>query len=85
MKPTSRFSTNFASGGNLAFLIVVVASYVSAATALIYSQRPLPAWEVVVLVGAGGAYLLVGTYGFDICRRAGTRRAACGRIFSIKL
>ena len=53
MKPTSRFSINFASGGNLAFLIVVVASYISAATALTYSQRSLPAWEVVVLVGAG--------------------------------
>src|SRR3989440_613971 len=76
MKPTSRFSINLARGGNLAFLIVVVASYVSAATALVYSQRSLSAWEVVVLVGAGAAYLLVGTYGFNVCRRAGTRRAA---------
>jgi signal transduction histidine kinase len=76
VNPTSRFSASLAGGGNLAFLIVVVASYVSAATALIYSRSSLPGWEVAALAGAGGAYLLVGTYGFNACRRAGTRRAA---------
>src|ERR1051326_6021894 len=76
VNPTSRFSASLAGGGNLAFLIVVVASYVSAATALIYSRSSLPGWEIAALAGAGGAYLLVGTYGFDACRRAGTRRAA---------
>jgi signal transduction histidine kinase len=76
VRPASRFSTSLSRGGDLAFLIVVVASYISAATALVHSQRRLSAWELAVLVDAGGAYLLVGTYGFALCRRAGTRGAA---------
>lgn len=56
------------SSGNLAFVIVVAASYLSAGTALVFSQRPLPAWEVMLLIAAAAAYLLVGTYGFNYCR-----------------
>jgi signal transduction histidine kinase len=67
-----RNSTGFFSSGNVAFVIVVCASYASAAAALIYTRRPLPAWEIAVLIAAGVAYLIVGTYGFAICRRSGS-------------
>src|SRR6185436_9600377 len=67
-KPSNK--TSFFSSGNIAFLIVVCASYASATTAVIYSRRPVPAWEAGVLVAVGAAYLVVGTYGFAICRRS---------------
>ena len=54
--------------GNLAFVIVVCASYVSAIAAIIYSRRPVPPWEATVLVTLGIAYLLLGTYGFTQVR-----------------
>jgi signal transduction histidine kinase len=60
----------FFSSGNMAFLIVVCASYASTISALIYLRRPVPAWEITVLVSAGIAYLLTGTYGFSRCRRS---------------
>lgn len=37
---------------NIAFVLVVCASYTSVAAALIYSRRSLPAWEVGVFVAA---------------------------------
>jgi signal transduction histidine kinase len=67
---------NLASSGNLAFVIVVLASYLSATSALIYSRRSLSALEIGVLIAAGLAYLVVGTYGFNIARQLGTRRTA---------
>lgn len=67
-EPPNKIS--FFSSGNTAFLIVVGASYASATTAIIYSRRPVPAWEAMVLVVVGTAYLVVGTYGFAICRRS---------------
>ena len=67
-KPPNK--TSFFSSGNIAFLIVVCASYASATTAIIYSRRPVPAWEAAVLVSVGMAYIVVGTYGFAICRRS---------------
>ena len=67
---------NLASSGNLAFVIVVLASYLSATSALIYSRRSLSALEIGVLIAAGLAYLVVGTYGFTIARQSRTRRAA---------
>src|SRR6267378_7543938 len=68
--------TKLLSSGNIAFVIVVCASYASATAALIYTRRSLPAWEVGVLVAAAVAYLLVGTYGFMRCRRSGSRVGA---------
>lgn len=56
--------------GNIAFVIVVAAAYLSATTALIYARRSLPAWEIAVLIAAACAYLLVGTFGFSWCRRS---------------
>ncbi len=76
--------TRFFSSGNIAFVIVVCASYASATTAIIYSRRPVPAWEGAVLVAAGAAYLVVGTYGFAICRRSGSLLAA-GSYFVVQL
>src|SRR4029434_3269864 len=69
-KPPNKAS--FFSSGNIAFVIVVCASYASATTAIIYSRRPVTAWEAAVLVALGAAYLVVGTYGFAICRRSGS-------------
>src|SRR5215510_8357385 len=62
--------------GNLAFVIVVAASYLSTVTALVYLRRAVPAWEVSVLIAAAAAYLIVGTYGFSLCRRSSNRRSA---------
>src|SRR6185295_6028301 len=67
-KPPSK--TSFFNSGNIAFVIVVGASYASATTAIIYSRRPVSAWEAAVLLAVGAAYLVVGTYGFAICRRS---------------
>ena len=72
MNSSSSNSLKFFSSGNIAFVIVVGASYASATTAIVYSRRPVPAWEAVVLVMLGSAYLVMGTYGFAICRRAGS-------------
>ncbi len=55
---------------NIAFVVVVCTTYASAAPWFIYTRRSLPAWEVAVLVAAGAAYLVVGTYGFTFCRRS---------------
>jgi len=69
-------SYSLVSSGNVAFAIVVCASYASAFTALAYARRTPPTWEVAVLIAAGTAYLAVGTYGFTICRRIGSVLAA---------
>jgi signal transduction histidine kinase len=67
-----RHKAKFFSSANIAFVIVVGASYASATTAIIYSRRPVTAREAAVLVGLGAAYLVVGTHGFAICRRSGS-------------
>ena len=72
MNSKPRHELKFFSSANVAFVIVVGASYASATTAIIYSRRPVPAWEAAVLVALGAAYLVVGTYGFAICRRSGS-------------
>jgi len=69
-KPPKVFSS-----ANIAFVIVVFTTYASAAPWLIYTGRSLPAWKVAVLVTAGAAYLVVGTYGFAFCRRSESRLA----------
>jgi signal transduction histidine kinase len=82
----SRASTSFRlfSSGNVAFVIVVSAAYLSAITALIYSHRSLPLGQVWVLIGGGAAYLVIGTHGFTICRRSGSLLAAVA-YFAIQL
>jgi hypothetical protein len=66
----------FLSSGNVAFVVVVLASYASTTAALIYSRRPIALWEIVVLLAGATAYLIVGTYGFSICRRSESKLAA---------
>ncbi len=70
MNSRIRHSFNFLSSGNIAFILVVCASYASATTALIYSRRSLPFWEIVALVSVAAGYLAVGTYGFAVFRRS---------------
>lgn len=70
--------------GNLAFVIVVGASYLSATTTMVYSRRAVPVWELAVLIAAASAYLIVGTYGFALCRRSRNRRSA-GVYFIVQL
>ena len=72
MNPKPPDKTSFFSSGNIAFVIVVCASYASATTAIFYSRRPVPAWEAAVLVFVSVAYIVVGTYGFAVCRRSGS-------------
>ena len=72
------------SSGNLAFVIVVAASYLSAITTLVYARRAVPVWEIVVLITAALAYLILGTYGFAMCRRSANRRMA-GVYFIVQL
>src|ERR1700682_3148404 len=84
MNSRVRKSFNLFSSGNIAFVIVVCAAYLSAITALIYSRRYLPLWQVAVLIGAGVAYLVIGTYGFTICRRTGSLLAAVA-YFAVQL
>jgi signal transduction histidine kinase len=84
MDSQPRKSFSLVSSGNVAFVIVVCAAYASAITALVYSRRSLPAWEVAALIGAGIAYLLIGTYGFTICRRSGSLVGA-GSYFVVQL
>ena len=63
-------SFRFFGSGNIAFLLVVCASYASATTALIYSGKPVPAWEVVALIVIAMMYLVIGTFGFAQIRRS---------------
>ena len=63
----------FTSSGNIAFVIVVSASYLSAITALVYGRRSVPRWELAIMISAGIAYLVIGTYGFAFCRRSSKR------------
>jgi len=56
--------------GNLAFMIVVCASYASGIAAIIYSHRPVSAVEAAVLLTLGVVYLFVGTYGFTRVRQS---------------
>lgn len=62
--------TKLFSSGNIAFAIVVCASYASGIAAIIYSHRPVSRWEAVVLLTLGVVYLLVGTYGFTRARES---------------
>jgi signal transduction histidine kinase len=73
MTPEVRRHTKFFSSGNIAFVLVVCASYASATAAMVYSRRAVPAWEVGILLLIGAAYLVVGTYGFARCRLSQSR------------
>jgi signal transduction histidine kinase len=56
--------------GNIAFAIVVCASYASGTAAIFYSHRPVTRVEGAVLLTLGIAYLFVGTYGFTRVRQS---------------
>jgi len=70
--------------GNIAFAIVVCASYASGTAAIFYSHRPVSRFEAAVLLTLGIAYLFVGTYGFT---RARESRSLLARVvyFAIQL
>src|SRR5215472_17122016 len=64
----TEFRGKLFTSGNLAFVIVVCASYASATAAIIYSRRPVSAWGAVFLLILGAAYLIIGTYAFTRVR-----------------
>jgi signal transduction histidine kinase len=68
----------FFTSGNIAFVLVVCASYASATAAIIYSRRTVPAWEAAVLLTLGVAYLFTGTYGFTRLRYSRSLLARAG-------
>jgi len=76
VKSNSR--TKLFSTGDIAFVIVVCSSYASTIAALIYLHRPVPAWEIAVLVITGLAYLVIGTYGFAASRRSESKLVRVG-------
>jgi len=61
---------NLFTSGNIAFAIVVCASYASGTAAIFYSHRPVSRFEAAVLLTLGIAYLFVGTYGFTRVRES---------------
>jgi signal transduction histidine kinase len=64
------------SSGNIAFAIVVCASYASGTAAMFYSHRPVTRFEAAVLLTLGIAYLFAGTYGFTRVRESRSVLAA---------
>jgi len=62
--------------GDLGFIAVVIAAYLSALTALSYVGRFFTWQTIVTLVAASVAYLIVGVAGFGYCRRSGSPRSA---------
>ena len=81
---TNEFRSKLFTSGNLAFVIVVCASYASAIAAIIYSRRPVPAWEIAVLLTLAFLYLSVGTYGFARVRYSRSLLASLG-YFALQL
>ncbi len=70
MNVKARYTFKLFSSGNIAFVLVVCASYASATTALIYSRRPIPLWEIAALITVAALYLVLGTYGFSVFRHS---------------
>jgi len=58
------------SSGNIAFAIVVCASYASGIAAILYSHRPVSRLEAAVLLTLAVVYLFIGTYGFTRVRES---------------
>ena len=71
MNSRVRKSFSLFSSGSIAFVIVVCASFASATTAMIYARRPVPAWEIAVLI-AGGAAAVHGPGNTLVLRRRTT-------------
>jgi len=61
---------------DIAFVLIVAASYLSTAVVLVYS--PMRPWtpKLAPAVVVGAAYLVNGIYGFAICRRNGSFKTA---------
>ena len=73
MEPAGNSSgrTKLFSSGNLAFVLVVGASYASGIAAIFYSHRLVfSRWEAAVLLTLAVAYLFAGTYGFTRVRES---------------
>lgn len=63
------------SSGNLAFVLVVLAAYASAATSLIYSGQAVPTLNVAAFIIAAVLYLSIGVVGFNRTRESGDQRS----------
>jgi len=73
MNSRPRDNLSLFSSGNIAFVLVVCASYASATAALIYSHRSIAPWEILLLILVAAIYLVLGTYGFALFRRSQSR------------
>ncbi|HKA19362.1 MAG TPA: histidine kinase [Blastocatellia bacterium] len=67
----SRKIINFFRTGDLGFIAVVVVSYASAIATAGYAPRAFTPVRLVLLIAAGLAYVIFGTYWFARCRRTG--------------
>lgn len=67
----SRKIINFFRTGDLGFIAVVIVSYASAIATSGYAPRALTPLRLVLLIIAGLAYVVFGTYWFAQCRRIG--------------
>jgi signal transduction histidine kinase len=69
MKSVSRSTLNLTRNGNLGFVAVVLAAYVSASLALSYNWPSFTFMKATTLFSAGALYLVIGVLGFNHCKR----------------
>lgn len=70
MNPISRMSKSVLRSGEVGFVAVVLASFISAISTIGYVRQPFTSARLVILTVASLAYLIAGTYGFARVRRA---------------
>lgn len=71
----SRKLIRFVRGSDLGFIVVVIVSYFSALATTGYAPRAFTPLRLVLLITAGCAYVVAGTYWFSRCRRFKTSKA----------
>lgn len=85
MKAASRKLIKLIRSGDLGFIAVVIVAYFSAIATVGYAPRAFTPFRLTLLVSAGVAYLVTGTYGFARCRRSRASRAAAYLYFAIQI
>ena len=65
----SRKLISLVRGGDLGFIVVVIVAYFSAIATTGYAPRAFTPFRLALLITAGCAYVIAGTYWFSRCRR----------------